>query len=131
MGVADVSASTAPAYSHPIGVSPAEVPYTGSVRSQIRDSLAKTSAEIEQFGKTEPGLDSIQPTGCSSARSERLVWDQEAPGSNPGTPTRDRMSRRYQQLSKDRRAVACTFFATVLAEPHQILVAPNDGPCLE
>src|SRR3990172_9276682 len=26
-------------------------------------------------------------TGCSSARSERLVWDQEAPSSNLGTPT--------------------------------------------
>src|SRR3989304_6731704 len=26
-------------------------------------------------------------TGCSSARSERLVWDQEAPSSNLGPPT--------------------------------------------
>src|SRR3972149_674599 len=26
-------------------------------------------------------------TGGSSARSERLVWDQEAPSSNLGTPT--------------------------------------------
>ncbi len=26
-------------------------------------------------------------TGCSVARSSRLVWDQEVAGSNPATPT--------------------------------------------
>ena len=28
-------------------------------------------------------------TGCSVARSSRLVWDQEVAGSNPATPTKE------------------------------------------
>jgi hypothetical protein len=33
---------------------------------------------------------SIAITGCSVARSSRLVWDQEVAGSNPATPTKSR-----------------------------------------
>ena len=28
------------------------------------------------------------PTGCSVARSSRLLWEQEVAGSNPATPTK-------------------------------------------
>ena len=29
----------------------------------------------------------IQSAGCSAVRLARLLWEQEVPGSNPGTPT--------------------------------------------
>ncbi len=31
-------------------------------------------------------------TGCSVARSSRLVWDEEVAGSNPATPTKEMLA---------------------------------------
>ena len=38
------------------------------------------------------------PTGCGSVWLERLVWDQEAAGSNPVTPILVRTSQFYKGL---------------------------------
>ena len=37
---------------------------------------------------SNPLLSAIFFSGCSVARSSRLVWDQEVAGSNPATPTK-------------------------------------------
>jgi hypothetical protein len=43
------------------------------------------------YGKLYQGFESLTLrfliSGCSVARSSRLVWDQEVAGSNPATPT--------------------------------------------
>jgi hypothetical protein len=41
--------------------------------------------------RADSRLDGIgfgMPTGCGAAWLARLLWEQEAPGSNPGIPTR-------------------------------------------
>ena len=50
-------------------------------------------AKLSSFGM--PGFESrslrknfvIDQSGCSVARSSRLLWEQEVAGSNPATPT--------------------------------------------
>ena len=37
---------------------------------------------------SSPCLSAFLFSGCSVARSSRLVWDQEVAGSNPATPTK-------------------------------------------
>ena len=44
----------------------------------------------------------VKRTGCGSAWLERLVWDQEAAGSNPVTPIRSRQQGK-QKKEKDMR----------------------------
>ena len=46
------------------------------------------ASRIERQNKASQEVKSIgdYPSGCGSAWLERLVWDQEAAGSNPVTP---------------------------------------------
>ena len=37
---------------------------------------------------SNPLLSAFYPSGCSVARLSRLLWEQEAAGSNPATPTK-------------------------------------------
>ena len=51
----------------------------------VTEQIANLSAGNRRQG-SNPCL-SASFSGCSVARSSRLVWDQEVAGSNPATPT--------------------------------------------
>src|SRR5690554_46709 len=50
----------------------------------VTEQIANLSAGNRRQG-SNPCLSAF--SGCSVARSSRLVWDQEVAGSNPATPT--------------------------------------------
>ena len=54
---------------------------------------------------SSPCLSAIKlHSGCSVARSSRLVWDEEVAGSNPATPTIKSLIRMYRAFFVQIRA---------------------------
>ena len=52
----------------------------------VTEQIANLSTGNRRQGSS-PCLSAFLFSGCSVARSSRLVWDQEVAGSNPATPT--------------------------------------------
>ena len=53
----------------------------------VTEQIANLSTGDCRQGSS-PCLSAFLFSGCSVARSSRLVWDQEVAGSNPATPTK-------------------------------------------
>lgn len=57
----------------------------------VTEQIANLSASNRRQG-SNPCLSAFF-SGCSVARSSRLVWDQEVAGSNPATPTKGELQK--------------------------------------
>ena len=80
----------------------------------VTEQIANLSARKCCLGSS-PSL-SAHFSGCSVARSSRLLWEQEVAGSNPATPTRNKPANlfRFAGLLFVSRAELCSGKAILL-----------------
>ena len=73
----------------------------------VTEQIANLSTRKCRLGSS-PSLSAFffrkKLSGCSVARLSRLLWEQEAAGSNPATPTKKIQSRKWLDFSFEKAA---------------------------